>query len=55
VLDQDDFTLQIRMVGSLEPVAEFLSDWRGPVFIKGSRRYQLEKVLELSPSHLLPC
>lgn len=55
VLDQDDFTAQIRMVGSLEPVTEFLKDWKGPVFIKGSRRYQLEKVLELRTSHSLPC
>jgi UDP-N-acetylmuramoyl-tripeptide--D-alanyl-D-alanine ligase len=55
VLDQDDFTAQIRMVGSLEPVAEFLMDWKGPVFIKGSRRYQLEKVLELRTSQSLPC
>jgi hypothetical protein len=33
----------------------FLADWRGSVFIKGSRRYQLEKILEVQTSLSLPC
>ncbi len=37
---------QIEVVTSLEPVAERLAEFRGAVFIKGSRRWQLERVLE---------
>jgi UDP-N-acetylmuramoyl-tripeptide--D-alanyl-D-alanine ligase len=55
VLDQNDFTRQIQMVSSLEPVAACLADWRGPVFLKGSRRYRLERVLEGQTSLPLPC
>ena len=55
VLDQNDFTRQIQMVSSLEPVAAFLAEWRGPVFLKGSRRYRLERVLEGQTSLPLPC
>ena len=55
VLDQGDFTRQIQMVTSLEPVAAFLAEWRGPVFLKGSRRYRLERVLEGQTSLPLPC
>jgi UDP-N-acetylmuramoyl-tripeptide--D-alanyl-D-alanine ligase len=36
---------QVEVVTSLEPVKERLSGFRGAVFIKGSRRYQLESVL----------
>jgi hypothetical protein len=32
-----------------------LADWRGSVFVKGSRRYQLEKILEVQTSLPLPC
>lgn len=55
VLAQDDFTRQIRMVSALEPVAAFLAEWRGSVFIKGSRRYQLEQVLVHQAVLALPC
>jgi len=55
VLDQDDFTRQIEMTASLQPIADRLAGWRGSVFVKGSRRYQLEKVLELQPSRPVPC
>ncbi len=55
VLDQNDFTRQIQMVSSLEPVAACLAEWRGPVFLKGSRRYRLERVLEGQTSLPLPC
>ena len=37
---------QIEVVTSLDPVAERLAAFRGAVFIKGSRRWQLERVLE---------
>jgi UDP-N-acetylmuramoyl-tripeptide--D-alanyl-D-alanine ligase len=36
---------QIEVVTSLEPVAARIAEWRGAVFLKGSRRYQLEKAL----------
>jgi UDP-N-acetylmuramoyl-tripeptide--D-alanyl-D-alanine ligase len=55
VLDQGDFTRQVQIVSSLEPVSTLLSDWRGSVFVKGSRRYQLEKILEVQTSLPLPC
>ena len=48
-------TRQIQIVSTLEPVSAFLSDWRGSIFVKGSRRYQLEKVLEVQTSFPLPC
>jgi UDP-N-acetylmuramoyl-tripeptide--D-alanyl-D-alanine ligase len=34
------------MVSSLGTVAEAVAQWRGAVFVKGSRRYQLENVFE---------
>lgn len=55
VLEQGDFTRQMQIVSSLEPVTAFLADWRGAVFVKGSRRYQLEKIFEGPTSLPLPC
>ncbi len=45
VLEQGDFSHQIQIVSSLEPIAAALAGWRGAVFMKGSRRYQLEHAL----------
>ncbi|MBI4623071.1 MAG: UDP-N-acetylmuramoyl-tripeptide--D-alanyl-D-alanine ligase [Verrucomicrobia bacterium] len=50
VLDTGNFTRQIQIVATLEPVIARLEEWRGAVFVKGSRRYQLEKVLEVQTS-----
>lgn len=36
---------QVEVVTSAEAVSAFLSEWRGAIFIKGSRRYQLERAL----------
>ena len=55
VLDQDDFTRQIQMVSSLDPVSACLAEWRGPVFMKGSRRYELERALDQQTTLALPC
>jgi UDP-N-acetylmuramoyl-tripeptide--D-alanyl-D-alanine ligase len=55
VLERGDFTRQMQIVSSLDPVATALADWRGAVFVKGSRRYQLEKILEAQTSFSLPC
>ena len=54
-LERGDFTRQIQIVASLEPMAAAFAEWRGAVFIKGSRRYQLEKILEVQTSLPLPC
>lgn len=35
-----------EIVPSLEPVSACFADWRGAVFVKGSRRYHLETMLE---------
>jgi UDP-N-acetylmuramoyl-tripeptide--D-alanyl-D-alanine ligase len=37
---------QVQVVESLEPVAGLLAHFRGAVFVKGSRRYRLEELLE---------
>jgi UDP-N-acetylmuramoyl-tripeptide--D-alanyl-D-alanine ligase len=37
---------QMSVVRSLEPVTERLAEFQGAVFLKGSRRWQLERVLE---------
>lgn len=45
---------QVRVVGSLAPVSEALEGFRGAVFVKGSRRHELEKVLEGAAGIRLP-
>jgi len=44
-LESGSGAARIEIVSSLEPIAARLADWRGAVFVKGSRRYQLEKIL----------
>jgi UDP-N-acetylmuramoyl-tripeptide--D-alanyl-D-alanine ligase len=47
---------QIEIVADLASVAEFLAGFRGAVFLKGSRRYQLEKALGAGASlEPVPC
>ncbi len=47
---------QIEVMTRLEPVADFLAGFRGAVFLKGSRRYQLEKALAAgAPPEPVPC
>jgi UDP-N-acetylmuramoyl-tripeptide--D-alanyl-D-alanine ligase len=55
VLEQGDFSRQIQIAASHEPIAALLAEWRGAVFVKGSRRYQLEKILEVQTSLPLSC
>jgi UDP-N-acetylmuramoyl-tripeptide--D-alanyl-D-alanine ligase len=55
VLHQGDFTRQIQTISTLAPVTAALPEWRGSVFVKGSRRYQLEKILEVQTALPLPC
>jgi UDP-N-acetylmuramoyl-tripeptide--D-alanyl-D-alanine ligase len=46
VLANGNFPQQLQIVSTLEPVAACLAGWPGAVFMKGSRRYQLETILE---------
>ena len=45
LLEQGDFSKQIQICSTLEPIAAALAEWRGAVFLKGSRRYELERAL----------
>ena len=54
-LEQGGTMDQIQIVTSYEPIAAGLADWRGAVFVKGSRRYQLERILEPSKSASMSC
>lgn len=49
--ERGEGALPVQIVSSLDPVAACFADWHGAVFIKGSRRYQLEHVLD-SPGAL---
>lgn len=55
VLERGDLSRNIQIVSALEPVSAAFAEWRGAVFVKGSRRYQLEKILEVQTSLPLPC
>ena len=55
VRERGDFAHQLQIVSTLEPVAACFAGWRGAVFIKGSRRYRLEGILEGQTSLPLPC
>lgn len=55
VLDQGDFSRQMQIASSPAVVAARFAEWHGAVFVKGSRRYQLEKVIEGQTSLPLPC
>lgn len=45
VLEQGDFSKQIQICSTLDPIAAAIAEWHGAVFVKGSRRYQLEQAL----------
>ena len=49
VLEQGDFSKQIQICSTLDPMAEAVAAWHGAIFVKGSRRYQLERALQGSP------
>jgi UDP-N-acetylmuramoyl-tripeptide--D-alanyl-D-alanine ligase len=36
---------QVRIADNLQPAMEALAEWRGAVFVKGSRKYALERAL----------
>ena len=45
LLENGNAPAQIEIVADLAPVAAFLAEFRGAVFLKGSRRHQLEQAL----------
>ena len=51
ILEQGDFSRQIQIVSSVETIAPVLAEWRGAVFLKGSRRYQLERAVNPEAVH----
>lgn len=55
VLERGNPARQIKIVDTLDPMAAAFAEWRGAVFIKGSRRYQLEKILAVPTALPLPC
>ncbi|MSU24734.1 MAG: UDP-N-acetylmuramoyl-tripeptide--D-alanyl-D-alanine ligase [Opitutus sp.] len=55
VLEQGDFRSQLQIVSSLDPITACVTEWPGAIFVKGSRRYQLERTIETQTSLPLPC
>lgn len=55
VLERGDYARQIQIAPSLDAMARVFAEWHGAVFVKGSRRYQLEKILEARTSLPLSC
>jgi UDP-N-acetylmuramyl pentapeptide synthase len=53
LLENGNDSAQIAVITDLAPVRERLTGFKGAVFLKGSRRYQLETVLDasLAPIH----
>jgi len=53
LLENGNDPAQVEVVGALEPVRARLAGFRGAVFLKGSRRHQLERLLgaEAAPAH----
>jgi UDP-N-acetylmuramoyl-tripeptide--D-alanyl-D-alanine ligase len=54
-LENGNAAAQLTVMTSHDAIAARLAEFRGSVFVKGSRRYQLEKALHLPDAHLLPC
>ena len=50
LLENGNAAAQIALVTDVAPVREHLAGFKGAVFLKGSRRYQLETVLEPHPT-----
>jgi UDP-N-acetylmuramoyl-tripeptide--D-alanyl-D-alanine ligase len=44
-LENGSRTEQIEVVDTMEPITSRVAAWKGAVFVKGSRRYQLEKAV----------
>ena len=49
-LQNDDVSKQLQIVSTLDPVRAALAAWTGAVFVKGSRKYRLETILENEPA-----
>jgi UDP-N-acetylmuramoyl-tripeptide--D-alanyl-D-alanine ligase len=51
LLENGNDPAQVAVITDLAPVRERLTGFKGAVFLKGSRRYQLESVLDASLTH----
>jgi UDP-N-acetylmuramoyl-tripeptide--D-alanyl-D-alanine ligase len=51
LLENGNDPAQVAVITDLAPVRERLTGFKGAVFLKGSRRYQLETVLDASLTH----
>jgi UDP-N-acetylmuramoyl-tripeptide--D-alanyl-D-alanine ligase len=54
-LENGHAVAQLTVVTAHDAISARLAEFRGAVFVKGSRRYQLEKALHLPDAHLQPC
>ena len=45
-VETGDYGTQLHVAPSAEAIADAVRSWRGAVFVKGSRRYQLEKLFD---------
>lgn len=50
VLENGDCSRRMQIVGTIAPAAAAIAEWRGAIFVKGSRRYQLERALAHQPA-----
>ena len=51
LLENGNAPAQVAVITDLQPVRDRLAGFKGAVFLKGSRRYQLETVLDASLAH----
>jgi UDP-N-acetylmuramoyl-tripeptide--D-alanyl-D-alanine ligase len=51
LLENGNDPAQVAVISDLAPVRERLTGFKGALFLKGSRRYQLESVLDASLTH----
>ena len=51
LLENGNDPAQLAVITDLAPVRDRLAGFNGAVFLKGSRRYQLETALDASPAH----
>jgi len=51
LLENGNDPAQMAVIADLAPVRERLAGFKGAAFLKGSRRYQLETILDATPAH----
>ena len=50
LLENGNDPAQVEVITALDPVRARLGGFKGAVFLKGSRRYQLETILDPQPA-----